>query len=161
MSGRVMRESVICVISEAWKKSIASCSGVSDMAKLIEQGIAEKMRKISFVSADIGGKTKRSAAARGNEEFHERREQDAHFPREMVVALNHDARRDRSQHDEGAGEVMQHGVDECAAERNAECLQSKSKERAVKDGRFQCAEKERGEGNRRPRHHRVAGGAER
>lgn len=60
-----------------------------------------------------------------------------------MTAPDHDAGRDSSQHYEGAGEVVQHGIEEGAFQRDAEVLSSKGKKRAVEDRGRKRARQER------------------
>ena len=77
-----------------------------------------------------------------------------------MAAPDHDAGRDSSQYNEGAGEVVQHGIEEGAFQRDVEVRSSKGKKRAVEDRGRKRAKQERREGRGLLTHNGVSDRAE-
>lgn len=77
-----------------------------------------------------------------------------------MAAPDHDAGRDSSQNHEGAGEVVQHGIEEGAFQRDVEVRSSKGKKRAVEDRGRKRAKQERREGRGLLTHNGVSDRAE-
>lgn len=77
-----------------------------------------------------------------------------------MTAPDHDAGRDSSQDDESAGEVVQHGIEEGAFQRDVEVLRGKGKKCAVEDRGRKRAKQERREGRGLLTHNGVSDRAE-
>lgn len=94
------------------------------------------------------------------EEFHQCGKENVFADCEAVTAPDHDAGRDSGQYHEGAGEVVQHGIEEGAFQRDVEVRSSKGKKRAVEDRGRKRAKQERREGRGLLTHNGVSDRAE-